>query len=230
VFVATYGDDEPRRLYNKIVRPQSFPARYQVAVYGLLPEPSPPVISQSRDDVQLVRAVTAGTASIDPARCVPGDAQTLDCTAELGRISGAPSLERVIVPAGYTFPGCELLRVTTAAKPAALGGALGIGFYAAEMTAGQLSTNAGRLVPTGELKRVGDAVLKNGQPAVLHQFTALVNCEVAAGTSAAKVLKPFIDFQGGPPPTIYRNWDPIAENYTLGGTVTQLERGPEVLR
>ncbi|MGH3118494.1 MAG: hypothetical protein ACRDQ2_15560, partial [Gaiellales bacterium] len=64
VFVATYGDDEPLRMYNPTVRPQTFPARYQVAVYGVLPERPTPVVNQSRDDVQLVRAVVAGAVTV----------------------------------------------------------------------------------------------------------------------------------------------------------------------
>src|SRR5262249_33172322 len=36
VFVATYGNDEPRRTYGGPNRPQQFPARYQVVVYGIL--------------------------------------------------------------------------------------------------------------------------------------------------------------------------------------------------
>jgi hypothetical protein len=35
---------------------------------------------------------------------------------------------------------------------------------------------------------------------------------------------------GGLPRTVYRNWDPIAGNYALGGQITQLDRTPEVLQ
>jgi len=230
VFVATYGDEEPLRMYGTTVRPQAFPARYQVAVYGVLPERPTPVVNQARDDVQLVRAVVEGAVTIDTTRCRQRAGQTLDCSDELGRVAAAPSLERVSVPAGYNFAGCRLLRVTTAAKTAALPGALGIGFYAAQTTSGQFSVDLGRLVPSSALKKVGDAVLKSGEPAVLHQFAALVNCEVTPGTTAGKLLKPYIDFVGGPPRTIYRNWDPIAGNYELGGQAGQVDRTAEVLR
>jgi hypothetical protein len=230
VFVATYGDDEPLRLYNPTVRPQAFPARYQVVVYGVLPEPTTPVVNQSRDDVQLVRAMVEGPVAIDTTRCRVEQAQVLDCTDELQRTAGAPSLERVMVPAGYAFAGCRLLRVTTATNTAALPAALGIGFYAAETTPGQFSTNLGRLVPGSGLKSTGTGVLKNGQSAVLHEFAGMVNCEVAPGTSSGKLLKPYIDFVGGPPRVIYRNWDPIGGNYALGGPNATLDRTSEVLR
>jgi hypothetical protein len=230
VFIATYGDDEPLRLYNSTVRPQSFPGRYQVVVYGMLPDPTPPVVHQTRDDVQLVTAEVAGSVTIDRARCRAGDAQTLDCTAELQRTAGAPSLEQVVVPAGYNFQGCRLLRVTTATKQAALASALGVGFYAATGTGGQLSTNIGRRVPKDSLKSTGTAVLKNGDPATLHEFAGVVDCTAAPGVAAGKLIKPYVDFIGGPPPTIYRNWDPVVGNYALGGPTTRLDRAPEVLR
>jgi hypothetical protein len=230
VFVATYGDDEPLRLYNPTVRPQTFPTRYQVVIYGMLPETTPSVVNQSRDDIHLVEAEVEGPVAIDRARCRPGDAQTLDCTAELQRTAGAPSLERLIVPAGYGFEGCRILRVTTATKQTALPAGLGIGFYAATSTGGQLSTNLGRRVPNDSLKSTGNAVLKNGQPAVLHEFAGIVSCTAGPGVAAGKLLKPFVDFMGGPPTTIYRNWDPIDGNYALGGPTTRLDRTPEVLR
>jgi hypothetical protein len=230
VFVATYGDDEPLRMYGRTVRPQSFPARYQVVVYGMLPEPLLPTVNQSRDDVQLLRAAVEGDLRLDTARCRPSIAQTFDCTEELERVAGAPSLERVSVPIGHTFAGCQLMRVTTAAKTAALPAALGIGFYAADTSAGQFSADFGRLVSSNALKTAGNAVLKNGQPAMLHEFAAIVNCEVGPGTTANKQLKPYMDFVGGPPRTIYRNWDLRPGNYALGGQTTRLDRGGEVLR
>ncbi|MFL5494593.1 MAG: hypothetical protein ACJ8DC_09455 [Gemmatimonadales bacterium] len=230
VFVATYGDDEPLRLYGTTVRPQTFPARYQVAVYGLLPEPAARVVNQSREDVQLVSASVGNAVRLDLSRCRPGEAQSLDCTGELGRAAGAPSLERLIVPSGYDFAGCQLLRATTAANKAALPAALGIGFYAAASTGSQLSVNLGRLVPSDSLKAVGEGILKSGQPAILHEFATVVNCTAAPGVSARKLLKPYIDFSGGTPPVTYRNWDPIAGNYTLGGDAASLERRGEVLR
>jgi hypothetical protein len=230
VFVATYGDDEPLRQYGGQARPQVRPARYQVVVYGMLPDRPIPVVNQSRDDVHLVRAAVEGAVGIDPARCRPAAAETLDCTDELGRVAGAPSLERVSIPAASTFAGCQLLRVTTAAKQAALPATVGIGFYASDTTSGQFSPNRGRLVPRAELKEVGTATLKSGAPAVLHEFAGIVNCELGPGTIAGKQLKPYMDFLGGPPRTLYRNWDPIAGNYALGPQVTRIDRAAEILR
>jgi hypothetical protein len=230
VFVATYGDEEPLRLYNKAVRPTVFPARYHVVVYGMLPGPPPAVVNQSRDDVQLVRATVAEAINLDTARCRPAAAQTVDCTDELERVAGAPSLERVVVPAGDPLAGCRLLRVTTASKTVALPAARGIGFYSSDTTPGQASANLGRLVPSPQLKAVGNATLKGGQPAVLHDFAAIVSCQAQPATATGKQFKPYADFVGGPPTTLFRNWDPIAGNYVIGGQITQIERGPEVLR
>src|SRR5262249_30622063 len=99
VFVATYGDDEALHLYGGPERPRAFPARYYVAVYGMLPSPPGPVVDQSRDDVQLVRAAVEGAVTVDTTRCRPATG-TRDCTEELQRAAGAPSLQQVMVPAG----------------------------------------------------------------------------------------------------------------------------------
>ena len=230
VFVATYGDDEPLRQYGGQTRPQVFPQRYQVTVYGMLAEPPAPVVNQGRDDVQLVKATVEGAVSIDPSRCRPTTGAVLDCTQELERASGAPSLERIAVPEGFTFAGCQLLRVTTASRTAALPAALGIGFYSSDVTGGQFSPDRGRLVPATDLKAAGNATLKGGAAATLHQFSALVNCELGPNANAAKQLKPYMDFAGGPPRTVYRNWDLIAGNYAVGGQVNQIDRGPDILR
>jgi hypothetical protein len=196
----------------------------------MLAEAPAPLVNQSRDDVQLVRATLDPGVTIDPTRCRLGEAQTVDCTDELSRVAGAPSLERITVHAGSSHVGCQLLRVTTATKTAALPAALGIGFYAADTAPSQFSNNVGRLVPTTALKTTGNAQLKSGQPAVLHEFAALVNCQVAPGTIAGKQLKPYMDFVGGPPRTVFRNWDPFGGNYVFGTPAEPLDRGPAVLR
>src|SRR5262249_21596764 len=161
-----YGDDEPLRQYGGQTRPQTFPTRYQIAVYGMLPEAALPLVNQTRDDVQLVTAAVEGAISVDTSRCRPGTGDTLDCTQELQRMAGAPSLEQVIVPTGSAFTGCQLLRVTTVVKSSALAAALGIGFYSADTTGGQFSADHGRRVPTSDLKAVGKATLKSGEAAV----------------------------------------------------------------
>ena len=58
VFVATYGDKETPRVYGGNTRPQQFPARYYVAVYGLLPHPPhlKPIVNQSRADITVTSA------------------------------------------------------------------------------------------------------------------------------------------------------------------------------
>jgi hypothetical protein len=230
VFVATYGDDEPLGLYGQGARPPAFPAHYYVAVYGMLTEQPAPVVNQTRDDVQLVRAVVEGPLGMDVSRCRPATGNTIDCTDELQRTAGAPSLERVLVPAGSVFAGCRTLRVTTAVKRAAMPGALGIGFYAADTTGAQIGANGGRRLSSNDLKAVGNAVLKSGEPAVLHQFAGIVDCQLGPGTTAGKQLKPYADFVGGPPRAVYRNWDPLVGNYAVGGGIATIDRGPEVLR
>jgi len=65
---------------------------------------------------------------------------------------------------------------------------------------------------------------------VLHEFVAVVNCDVAGGTRTGKLMKPYMDFVGGPPRTLFRNWDPVAGNHAVGGQTAQIDRRGEVLR
>ena len=230
VFVATYGDAEALRRYGGDVRPQQFPARYQVAVYGRLPPGPISIIDQSRDDVQLLEAATVALPAIDLARCASADGASLDCTAELQRAAGAPAFERLLVPAGYGFAGCELARVTVASKTGALPSAIAIGFYAADVTIGQFSADHGRRSLAVDLKQTGIATLKNGEPATLHEFAGVVNCTLGAEVRSQLRLKPYMEFEGPPPRTIYRNWDPTPGNLALGGDVAQIDRRAEILQ
>lgn len=230
VFVATYGDAEPLRQYGGDARPRQFPARYQVVVYGLLQAPPLSTIDQPRDDVQLLQATTEALPAMDLARCPGAEAGSLDCTAELQRVAGAPALERLLVPAGYGFAGCRLARVTLASKTSALPTALAIGFYASDVTGGQFSADHGRRSLAADLKATGTATLRNGQGATLHQFAAVVDCALAPDTRSELRFKPYMEFEGPPQRTLYRNWDPVPDNHVLGGAATRIDRRGEILR
>jgi hypothetical protein len=229
VYIATYGDEEPLRRYAGDARPGQFP-RYQVVVYGMLPKTERPIVNQNRDDVQIVRATVEALPRLNPARCHQQPGETLDCTDELARIAGVPSIERIAVPAGYTFDGCQLACVTAAARKTALPASLAIGFYSADVTAGQFSADRGRRITSAQLTSAGDAVLKSGEPAALFQFGAMVNCRLGGGETAGLRFKPYIDFVGDPDNTTYRNWDPVRDDYRLGGDVQGIDRTQEVLR
>ena len=182
VFVATYGDDEPRQTYAGNARPTQFPKNYYVAVYGLqtAPPPAHTVVDQDRDDVTVVRAATAPLV-LDTSKCTPLDAASIDCTDALGQAFGAPSFHRVVFAATSDAAGCSLLRVTTAAKNSGLD-ATAIGFWSTQALAGnQAAEDAGRLIPKAQLKAVGTATLKNGAAATLHEFVGVANCP-ASGT------------------------------------------------
>ena len=149
VFVATYGDDEPRRTYAPDApRPTQFPPHYYVAVYGLLPAtPAPVVVNQDRDDVTVVRAATS-PLGLALKQCTPIDGVSVDCTDALTQSAGAPSLHRLVFAANQTLDGCALLRVTTASKTSGLDNASGIGFWSAQAADGnQAAENSGRFVP-----------------------------------------------------------------------------------
>jgi hypothetical protein len=230
VFVATYGDAEDRRLYAGDARPQRFPARYQVVVYGLLPPGPVATVDQARDDVQLLQASISALPAITVANCKAADGGSLDCTDEMHNVTGAPAFERLLVPLGYGFDGCQLAKITLAAKTAAVSTAIAVGFYASDVTAGQFSVDHGYRNVTANLKSVGQGVLKDGQAVTLQEFAGIVNCSLSAGVHSELRLKPYMEFAGGTPLTVYRNWDLAPNNYGLGGDVTAIDRRGELLR
>jgi hypothetical protein len=232
VFVATYGDDEPRRTYPPPDRhPTEFPKNYSVAVYGLLAprQPARPVVNQDRDDVTVVRAVTTPLV-LDTARCRPVDTMSVDCTEALAQASGAPSLHRVVIGATQDLSGCALLRVTTASKDTGLANASGIGFWSAAAVDGnQAAEDSGRFIRTGELSAVGTATLRSGALATLHDFVGLTNCPIGGSSSLSRLFKPYMQFEGAADGKTYRNWD-LASNYRISRAIPLLDRSADVLR
>ncbi len=229
VFVATYGDAETLRLYRD-TRPQQFPARYQVVVYGLLPAAPVVTIDQSGVDVQVLQASTAPLPAINLAACTTSQAGSLDCTDELQRVAEAPPLERLIVPVGYGFNGCQLARVTLSSRTQALASGLAIGFYASDVTAGQFSVDHGTLTPKADWNPAGQGRLKNGEAVTLHQFVGVVNCTLAADTRSQLRFKPYIEFGDTAARKLFRKWDAAVENYLLGGDVNAIDRRAELLQ
>ena len=98
------------------------------------------------------------------------------------------------------------------------------------MTIGQFSADHGRRSLAVDLKQTGIATLKNGEPATLHEFAGVVNCTLGAEVRSQLRLKPYMEFEGPPPRTIYRNWDPTPGNLALGGDVAQIDRRAEILQ
>jgi hypothetical protein len=232
VFVATYGDDEPLRKYPPGVSPPTtaFPKNFYAAVYGLQTAPMPVrrVIDQDREDVAVIRAETS-PLTLDTNRCKPIDATSVDCTDALAENAQAPSLHRVLLAPNQDLRACALLRVTTAAKNAALQGALGIGFWSTQAVGGnQAAENAGRFIPKEKLKAAGNATLKSGDPATLYEFVGVLNCPAAGSEQVARLFKPYMEFAGADGSVIH-NWDP-ASNYLISRTVLQFDRSADVLR
>jgi hypothetical protein len=228
VFVVTYGDKEPLRQYGFNERPTQQPGKYYVAVYGLLPNTPPlkPIINQASDDVTVSKAKAVEPVTLDTKTCVTANAGMLDCTAALEKKYGAPSLHTVLVAKGYNFAGCNLLRVTTASKPGAISVTTGLGWYAAEATAGSQSMTGGRFITPDQLKQTGTATLKVGGPGVLHELIGVANCTVEQG-SADRLFKPYLQFDADDG-NVYRNWD-RAQNYRISRGVPQFDRSADVL-
>jgi hypothetical protein len=227
VFVPTYGDDEQQRVYGGNTRPAQLPARYYVAVYGPLGHGphGKVVVNKDEDDVTVTKAVATAPLALDLGTCPPADPGNLDCTAALAARFAAPALHRVIVPVGGNFAGCNVLLVTTASKQAAVANSTGVGWYAAEATAGSQAMTTGRFVPRAELKVAGAATLKTGDPAVLHTFVGVANCPAGQG-SFDRLFKPYMEFDT--PQQTFRNWDRSA-NYRISRTAPQFDRSANVL-
>jgi len=230
VFVATYGDNEPLQTYAGNSHPTQFPKNYYVAVYGSQPAvpPAQRVVDQDRNDVTVVRAATE-PLTLDTRQCTPIDAASIDCTNAVAQTFAAPSFHRVVFGANPSFSGCSLLRVTTAALNTGLQNSVGIGFWSTQVLAGnQAAEDSGRLIPKTQLKAVGNAALKNGAPATLHEFVGVANCLAGDSQEVDRLFKPYMQFEGADQ-TIFRNWDQ-ASNYLISPAVSQFDRSADVLR
>ena len=153
----------------------------------------------------------------------------LDRLYALAQAFGAPSFHRVVFAATSDAAGCSLLRVTTAAKNSGLQNATAIGFWSTQSLAGNQPTeDAGRLIPKAQLKPVGNATLKNGAAATLHEFVGVANCPASGTGDLARLFKPYMQFET-PDHTVYHNWD-LAANYLISRTVPLFDRSADVLR
>jgi hypothetical protein len=230
VFVATYGDAEALQIYAGNSRPTQFPKNYYVAVYGERPAAPPPqrVVDQDRNDVTVVRAATT-PLTLDASRCTPIDAVSIDCTDALSQASAAPSFHRVVFATNSNISSCSLLRVTTAAQNSGLQNAAGIGFWSSQALAGnQTAEDSGRLIPKAQLKPVGNATLKNGTAATLHEFVGVTNCSTDGSQEVDRLFKPYMQFDDTSQ-TIYRNWY-LASNYLISRAAPQFDRSADVLQ
>ena len=175
----------------------------------------------------MTKAIATMPVPIASASCPAADPGNLDCAGVLAQQSGAPILHTLIVPVGFDFATCNLLRVTTASKSSGLANGTGIGWYNADTTAGSRAMTSGRFVPRDELKQVGTATLKSGAPATLHEFVAVANCPAGQATFD-KLFKPYIQFENAPDGKIYRNWD-LAQDYRISREFPQFDRSGDVL-
>ena len=230
VFVVTYGDDEPRRVYPPGVSPTAFPPNYYVAVYGLgaSHDPARPIVNQDGDDVSLVRATTS-PLNLDTASCQPVDGASIDCTEALTGSANAPAFHTVLLPANGNTEGCALVRVTTASKDSGLANGAGIGFYSTQVVGGnQAAGNSGRFIPKDQLKSTGAGALIGGAPATLHEFAGVANCRTGSET-LDRLFKPYMQFEDAADGKIYRNWD-RGSNYRIGSDSPAIDRSGDVLQ
>jgi hypothetical protein len=234
VFVATYGDQEQLRTYGTMPEqhpaPSQLPRNYYVAIYGV--GPTRPgqraVVNQARDDVTVVKAELE-PLTLQPSQCAPNTGGNLDCTGALARATGAESFHRVTFGGAQLPVGCSVVRVTTASRQAAVQNGSGIGFWSSDAVGGnQAADDSGRFVDKAGLKQTGSATLKDGTPAVLHQFVGIANCAVGQ-THLTRLFKPYMRFEDAAAGPIYQNWD-MSPNYQVQGPDTLFDRSRDVLQ
>jgi len=190
---------------------------------------------QSSSDATLVRAEAKdsiggeGPAVFADSDCtaVPDDSGDNDCTAAFEQRVGLPALHPIRVPTvGMSF-SCHILRVTMATRKDRLETSDGVGFY----YEGYETTGDKTLIERDRLKRVGDAVLKDGTDAELQQFAGLANCWEGTGSRtehARYEFKPFLQVTDPDSGEISRRWDGNS-NYVLTPGTTEIDRSAEVL-
>ena len=125
LFVATYGDNEPLRIYGGNNRPTQFPQlrrrrlwRDRAAAAAADRQPGP---RGRHGGARLDRTAHARHQDLQGRRCRVASIAPMRSAQQLGR----PSLFSVILPASQDVAGCALLRVTAAAKTAGLQNASG---------------------------------------------------------------------------------------------------------
>lgn len=187
------------------------------------------IVNQRSPDVTVLKAEALdpiggyGSADFRADECGPGEQDyTRNCTAAMEKRYAAPALHAADISKTQFF--CRLLRVTTATRTAALGAASGIGFYYRGYG------GSGRFIPKAELKKIGEATLKSGEPVVLHEFVGLANCWLGSSNSSYSAryeFKPYARFET--PAETYLNWDE-SDDYTVTVTHDRFDRSSDLLR
>lgn len=160
----------------------------------------------------------------DPRSCQKLDNSRVDCTQKFEEIAQMPSKETITVALGVgdAFV-CRVVKITTASREQALAVADGIGFYS-------YGWGAGKFIPANDLKLVGTAKFKNGETAVIHEFSGVASCWLGSASSSMRAVyhfRPYMRFSVGQ--NLQFNWDQVENNYTLRSSVRQFDRTSEVL-
>ena len=194
------------------------------------------IVSQSSPDLTVVKAFALepingnGSPGFVESECTPvplnpAEGKKLDCTKAMEKRYGLPALHDILIPIPQNLFYCYELKVTTVSKKAAIENADGIGFFYRGYYAN------GRYIPKASLKEVGNVILKNGEPGVLHEFVGLANCFLGDGSSSMQAtydFKPFMRFVT--PSETYDNWDLVPTDYRLTTRSSGFDRTSEVLK
>lgn len=167
----------------------------------------------------------SGGVQLDSRSCPKLDHYRADCTQKFEELTQMPSKETITVALGVSDAFiCRVVKITTASRQQALAVADGIGFYS-------YGWGGGRFIPTNDLKLVGTAQFKNGETAVIHEFSGVASCWLGSASSSMRAVyhfRPYMRFSVGQ--NLQFNWDQVEHNYTLRSSVRQFDRTSEVLQ
>jgi hypothetical protein len=166
-----------------------------------------------------------GGRALDLRSCHRLSNNFADCTQSFETLTQMPSKERIEIVLRFRSAfECTAIRVVTASRKSALAAADGIGFFSSGLA-------EGRFVPISKLKMIGQARFRNGELAVLHEFSGVSSCvQLYPRTSPETIysFKPYMRFTSGQ--HTYFNWDQVERNYLLNPSVRGFDRSREVLR
>lgn len=174
---------------------------------------------------EMFRINSDGGKLIDVATCEKINSQYADCTVRFEELTGLPAKETIHVAYGSADAFvCRALKITTASRKDALAVADGIGFYST-------GWGVGRFIPTNKLVKTGIGIFKNGDQAIIHEFSGVYYCWLGSSSSsmyAAYTFRPYMRFTIGD--TVQFNWDQVEQNYLLKSSILRFDRTAEVLQ
>jgi hypothetical protein len=198
-------------------------------------------VHQSRTDVATLTVSLGspiggnGGPGFTESECTILDAETMDCTKALEKRFAVPALHTVIA-GRHARLFCYAMNVETVSRKSAIDASSGVGFYYSGFKGpgepGSAKAVAGAFVPKGNLVKVREVTLKNGEPGVVHAFVGLAGCDKGDGYSSSTALyelKAYMRFTASDTGTEYLNWED-SPNHSFRGTNEHMDASNALLR